>query len=701
MLIMTGIRQPLRKLRSNPTSFFRALLLWCFLCMSCAVHSQISKRQELRTQLRLMEKRSSFTVQDTAYLDLVNSLAQEMRYYQADSLLKLASDALQISEQMGYLGGKSVALMQLGNYFSDRGKTDSALAYYRKALNLAEQINSDKLKLNLLNVISGEYEYKGDHSKALSGYLAALEMAIGQEDLLQQSIINENIANLYAGQKYYDESLEYYNKVKKLNDSLGNEIAQAETMSNLASVYADIKNLEYAMFNVNRSIDIFEKYRIMDWLAFAYETKGKVYLKKYNYNWALYWYRQSELLHENLDDDRARIDLFNGMAETYIGLENDSLATRYAEEAFRISRDINFTEGTRKCSKTLYEIYRRQQDYATALAYHELFQELSDTLSRNENRQSLSLLKTKTDYEQQKETLIRENEKALASQKRFIYFASGLLLFSILVIYLVYRSKKLQQRLTRELEAKHEILEKRKAELQADNETKVKLFSIIGHDLRGPVGALKELLQIFKDGEISIDELASYMPKLRSDVDHIFFTLNNLLSWGYSQLNGSVTRPTAVLLDNIAAENIKLLNEIAENKSIKIVSEIPAHTQVWSDPNQVDIVLRNLISNALKFTPENGMVTLSAEEKNDYWIISIRDTGVGMDRLTLQKIFKSDNTHSTYGTANEKGTGLGLSLCKEMILKNGGEIWVDSLLRKGSTFYFTLPKASGTYSKAV
>ncbi|MGB5314657.1 MAG: HAMP domain-containing sensor histidine kinase, partial [Robiginitalea sp.] len=446
---------------------------------------------------------------------------------------------------------------------------------------------------------------------------------------------------------------------------------------------------------------IFEKYRIMDWLAFAYETKGKVYLKKYKYNWALYWYRQSEVIHENLDDDRARIDLYNGMAETYIGLENDSIATRYAEEAFRISNSINFAEGTKKCSKTLYEIYRRQQDYATALAYHELYQELSDTLSRNENRQSLSMLKTKTEYEQQKQLLIKDNEKALAAQKRFIYFGSGLLLVSLLIIYLVYRSKKLQQRLTRELEAKQEILERRKSELQSDNETKVKLFSVIGHDLRGPVGALKELLQIFKDGEISINELASYMPKLRSDVDHIFFTLNNLLSWGYSQLNGAVTRPTSVLLEGIAAENIKLLNEIAENKSIKIISEIPANTQVWSDPHQVDIVLRNLISNALKFTPENGMVTLHAEEKEEYWIISIRDTGVGMDRLTLQKIFKEENTHSTYGTANEKGTGLGLTLCKEMILKNGGEIWVDSLLRKGSTFYFTLPKAAGTYSKAV
>ena len=697
---MFRIRLVLRKNR-NVQHLNSGLLLWFLLLSVYGLHAQISKKQELQTQLRLKEQRSSFYVQDTAYLDALNELASEMRYYNTDSLYILASKSLKYSKEAGYVYGQSTSLEQLGHYFSDRGVSDSALTYYRQAMNLARENDLEAQELSLYNHISGEFEYKGNYAKALGGYLKALEMAIEQEDLLQQSIINENIANLYAAQKYYDESLEYYKKVKKLNDSIGNEIAQAETMSNLASLYGDIKKLEYAMFNVNRSIDIFEKYRIMDWLAFAYETKGKVYLKKYNYNWALYWYRQSEMLHQNLEDDRARIDLFNGLAETYIGLENDSLATVYAEDAIRISKKINFSEGVKKCSRTLYEIYRRKQDYATALAYHELYQELSDTLSRNENKQSLSLLQTKTEYEQQKQALIRDNEKALASQKRYLYAGAVLLLLSILIIYLVYRSKKLQQRLTRELEAKHEILEKRKTELQVENETKVKLFSIIGHDLRGPVGALKELLQIFKDGEITMSELASYMPKLRSDVDHIFFTLNNLVSWGYSQLNGSTTRPTSVLLEGIAAENIKLLNEVAENKSIKIVSEIPANTQVWSDPNQVDIVLRNLISNALKFTPENGMVTLSAEEKSEYWIISIRDTGVGMDRLTLQKIFKDDNTHSTYGTANEKGTGLGLALCKEMITKNGGEIWVDSLLRKGSTFYFTLPKAAGTYSEAV
>ena len=121
---------------------------------------------------------------------------------------------------------------------------------------------------------------------------------------------------------------------------------------------------------------------------------------------------------------------------------------------------------------------------------------------------------------------------------------------------------------------------------------------------------------------------------------------------------------------------------------------------MYSDSNQIDIVVRNLISNALKFTPDNGVITIRAKEGKDNWEISIQDTGVGMDKETLEKLFSKSSNVSTYGTNNEKGTGLGLALCKEMIEKNKGHIWVESKLRLGSCFYFTLPKAKKSYSKA-
>ena len=452
-------------------------------------------RAELRREIQKLERSKEFNPRDSVYIEKLNELALEIRFYQADSLLLLGETMLDLSEAAGYTRGRSKANMRLADYYSDRGLNSKAIRYYKKGLALADGQEYRRLRLKGLNSLSGEFAYKGDYGRALNGYLEALELAQQLDELIMQSIILENIANLYSEQKDFEAALAYYKQVKRLNDSIGDDVIKAETMSNLGSLYADMGNLEYAMFNVNQSIDIFEEHRVMDWLAYAYETKGKIYLKKFNYKWALYWYNQSEMLHLSLDDERARIDLLNGMAQAQFGQGNDSLASVYATDAFRISNEINFTHGKRDCAKTLYKIHRNREDYATALAYHELFQQLSDSLTKTENRQSLNLHKTKDEYEKQKAALILANEKALAQQQRYIRIGWVILLIATIIIYLVWRSRKLEKQLTTELQIKQEFLEKRKTELQDISETKTKLFSIIGHDLRGPIGALQGLLE--------------------------------------------------------------------------------------------------------------------------------------------------------------------------------------------------------------
>lgn len=685
---------------SNKLNLILALVAVCLMGISPSFGADPS-RKSLLVEIRAMERMAGFSVQDTAYINRLVDLAGAIRYYNSDSLYTLASQTIEYSKKARYDKGECRGYLRMGDYFSDRGANDKALDYYRMGLEMTREHDFEELRLKILSNMAGEFGYKGDYGSALNHYLEALELAEADENLLMQSIINENIANLYGEQKDYEQCLAYYKKVKRINKSIGNEIIEAETLSNLASLYADMGQLEYAMFNVNQSIDVFEHHRILDWLAFAYETKGKIYLKEHNYKWALYWYNQSEMLHGQIDDDRSRIDLLNGMAKAHLAKGNDSLATHYANVAFDLSKKINSRDGTRDCAQTLYRVYRKNEDYATALAYHEFFQQLSDSLSKTENQQSLNLHKAKTQYEQQKAALIAASDLELSRQKRYIRIGWVLLFIALVILYLVFRSKKLQKRLTEELLEKKDILERRKEELVANNETKTKLFSIIGHDLRGPIGALKGLLDMFRDGEVSQEEFKVFIPKLRSDVDHICFTLNNLLSWGNTQLNGSVTKPASISLAGIVQENINLLAEQAQKKSIRMVSEVDENTLIWADPNQVDIVVRNLISNALKFTPHHGMVTITATEENRHWEIAIRDTGVGMDRVTLERLFKDKDTTSTYGTDNEKGTGLGLSLCSEMVEKNKGKIWAESIPRKGSTFYFTLPKPANSFIQAV
>ncbi|MGB6152356.1 MAG: tetratricopeptide repeat-containing sensor histidine kinase [Pricia sp.] len=676
------------------------LLLGGILFISIHGHAQQNVKDSLKAEIQKTTSQAKFSTKDTLYIDLVNALAEEMRFYKSDSLFQLSQEALQLSTSAGYTLGENTALLNLGHYYSDKGLHKEGISHYKKSLELAKALNHEPLILDAQNNLAGEYGYKGDYAKALIGYLEGIEMAKAYDNKLLLSIMNENIASLYVSQKDYVQALEFYKKVKKINQEIGNDIYSAETMSNIASLYAEMGQLDYAMYNANSSITVFEKNEIMDWLAFAYEIKGKTYLKEKKFEWAMYWYNQSEMLHKNLDDERGKIDLLNGMAEAYLGLKKDSLSEQYALEAFEVSDRLKFKEGKQKCAKTLYKINKNKQDFAMALEYHELYQTLSDTLSRNENKKSLTLLKTKMEHEKQKEDLIEENRKQLAQQRNYVNAALAILLIFIIVTFLVRRSERIQKNLNTALKEKTAKLENSEKELRDINLTKDKLFSIIGHDLRGPIGAFQGLLKLFKEGDIGQTEFMAFVPKLRHDIDHISFTLNNLLTWGHTQMNGAVTKPRVVPLSSVVKDNMHLLSEIAETKSIKLVSQISTGTLVWSDGDQIDIVIRNLISNALKFTPENGMVTITAQEKRKFWQVSIRDTGIGMDEKTVEKIFAVNTNHTTYGTNNEKGTGLGLSLCKEMVEKNGGTIWVESLLRKGSTFHFTVPKAKKSYRQA-
>ncbi|MGB5608030.1 tetratricopeptide repeat protein, partial [Eudoraea sp.] len=404
-----------------------AAIVILVICSMTDANAQQELQKKYKDSIRKLKSQKDFSTRDTLYIDLLNELGSQLRYYNTDSLLLLSKEALQLSIDSGYKEGECRSRLRLGDYFSDKGDSDKAIYNYKVGHEIAKELGNKDLSLRIINNLAGENAYKGDYAHALTGYLEAIEIAEEIDDKKMLSIMNENIANLYASQKDYEQSLDFYKKVKKINGELGNEIIIAETLSNLASVYADMGKLDYAMFNINSSVGIFEKHKIIDWLAFTYEIKGKIYLKENKYKWALYWYNQSELLHRSLDDYRGKIDLYNGMAEAYLGQGKDSISEKIALQAYAISDRIQFMEGTQKCAYTLYRINKNKKNYSEALNFHELYQKLSDTLSRNENKKSLTMLKTKTEYDKQKQTLIEENEKALAQQQRYIIAALAIL----------------------------------------------------------------------------------------------------------------------------------------------------------------------------------------------------------------------------------------------------------------------------------
>ena len=670
--------------------------------MSFPVNAQsFSQHDSLSYKLQRLESTNRFNPKDTTHINLLTRLAFSYRYLDTDSLYSIAERALKYSKDIDYTHGKIRALDALGNYYYNKGNRDKSMPMFEKALELATEIDDLDSEISIINALAQNYSFEGNYAEALNLNLKGIDLAKKIDNQEMLSILNENIAGLYADQKDFKNALMFYDTVQKINRRMGDEVIDAETQSNMASLYKDAKDFKNAMFNINRSINTFEKNKIYDWLAYAYEVKGDIYLDQGKYKWALYWYDQSNMLFKHqIEDDRIKIQLMNGMAKVYFGLEKDSLSLNYAKKGLTLSKKIKSIQGQIDCSETLYKVYKKNGDDAEALGYLETFKSLSDSLFKDKNKQSLSLLETKLQYEQEKQELIESNQAALAKQRNYIYFSVIILLILSIITFVIRRSENIQKKLNKELKEKSLAVTQREAQLHEINKTNTKLFSIIGHDLRGPIGGLQGILKMFTDGEITTKELVSFIPKLKTDVENISFTLNNLLSWGMNQLNGVVTKPKRVSLSNLVVNNIQLLSEIANSKSLKIINQLPDNPRIWADNHQIDIVVRNLLSNAIKFTPENGLITIDAEEKSGMWQISIRDTGIGMTAEMQRTIFKDSSNVTTYGTNNEKGTGLGLSLCKEMVHKNKGEIWVESVPRKGTTFFFTVPKALNRYQKA-
>ncbi|MFN3137482.1 MAG: ATP-binding protein [Allomuricauda sp.] len=686
----------------HATTMLRILLCAFMLAVSLPVLAQSSnERDSLAYRLQRLESTNRFNPKDTTHIKLLVELAFSYRYLEMDSLYSIGKRALEYSEKIDYTYGKIKGLDALGNYYYNKGEREKSMPLFQEALRLATEAKDIPSELSIINAMAQNYSFEGNYAEALNLNLKGIDLAREIDNQPMLSVLNENIAGLYADQKDFKNALMFYDTVQKINRRLGDEVIDAETQSNMASLYKDAKDYKNAMFNINRSISTFEKHKVYDWLAYAYEVKGDIYLDQEKYKWALYWYDQSNMLFKHqIEDDRIKIQLMNGMAKVYFGLEQDSLALVYAKKGLALSDKIKSLQGKIDCSETLYKLHKKNGNTPEALAYLESFKILSDSLFKDKNKQSLSLLETKLQYEQEKQELIEANETALAKQRNYIYFSVIILMILSIITFVIRRSENIQRKLNRELKEKSTAVTQREAQLHEINKTNTKLFSIIGHDLRGPIGGLQSMLKLFTDGEISTKEFVSFIPKLKTDVDNISFTLNNLLSWGMNQLNGVVTKPKRVSLSNLVNNNIQLLSEIANSKSIKIINQLPENPRIWADSHQMDIVVRNILSNAIKFTPENGLITINAVEKAGMWQVSIRDTGIGMTAEMQRSIFKDSSNITTYGTNNEKGTGLGLSLCKEMVLKNNGEIWVDSVPRKGTTFYFTVPKAINRYQKA-
>ena len=259
----------------------------------------------------------------------------------------------------------------------------------------------------------------------------------------------------------------------------------------------------------------------------------------------------------------------------------------------------------------------------------------------------------------------------------------------------VYETKDLMEEKAFDLVQLNLKLEESEDELQRLNASKDKFFSIIAHDLKSPFTALLGYTDILVQDfdELSNEEIKEFIGSLHETSRNVFQLLEGLLNWSRIQTGRMPYEPEIFDLDEICSLVVKLFGKNAERKNVEFKNQINAGIKVFADKEMINGVIRNLVSNAIKFTPTGGSLTIKSRDLGNYHEVSVCDTGVGISEKDIEKLFKIDIHHTTKGTENEMGTGIGLILCKELVEKNFGNIWVESEVNKGASFIFTIPKA--------
>lgn len=277
-----------------------------------------------------------------------------------------------------------------------------------------------------------------------------------------------------------------------------------------------------------------------------------------------------------------------------------------------------------------------------------------------------------------------------------------LLLFILLTLWLHRQRRKLKAMniALSEQRAEQELLlaerQKKQREMGHLNQVQNRILSIIGHDLRGPLSSMYEIFRAYATGEMKIEkeELDIFLKECYQQMGSVYFLAENLLFWAKNQHDGIESLPGNYSLLSMGEEAISLLQQVANSKNIEIEVDIDKDARVHCDYNQISSVLRNLVSNSIKFTTRSGKVTISSREIKDEQIITVSDNGVGMEQDKLDLMLKQRIAYTTKGTDNESGTGLGISLIAEFVEQNGGKLIGSSRPGHGTSFSFSLPVAT-------
>ncbi len=614
---------------------------------------------------------------DEAKVDTLNTLAAFYMANQPPLAEKHAQQALALAESIGYTAGHARALLHLGDYHFRQSNYALGADWATRSLKVAEA-NRDSLAMADAYRLLGNINNLGlrQYTTALGYQQKALAIYEKKSDSARTAALYGSITWIYA--------------ILKINLEEGHQMAKSGT-----KMAAKLNNLQLVSYNLN--------------------SRGLLFKAQEAYDSAVYYLKRSIEVAQQAED--LAVIGYNKilLGEVMLATGRLSEAERLFREAEEECMALNLRGLARNAHFGLAKTLERTGDYRGAYHFQKRYMQLNDSLVGWETQQKTLLLQLEYQAEKREARIEQlENEKRLAQLTNRIYIGVSLatLAAMLAIIFLLMRNSRQRAAANRVLMEKNLEIKQQNWELMSSreevaqqrdvvaqqnenlaqlNRTKDRLFSIIGHDLRGPVANLRTLLSLVAKKHVAPEEFVTLAPRLAQQVTQIHDTLENLLQWSLTQMKGVTRHPSAIDVADLLQRMAEAMNPAAQEKGIRLNTRFPASpVKVYADDNQLQLVLRNLLQNALKFTPQYGAITIGAQPTEDWVEIVVADTGIGISPDRIPFLFSAAHTQSTTGTLGEKGTGLGLILCKEMVEANEGRLTVKSEVNKGSTFAIKL-----------
>ena len=617
---------------------------------------------------------------DSERLDIYIAIGKYYQYSNPDSAFFYLQQGIKQFTTSDFKRGIATLTSKLGSLEANHGNVEVGRRMQKEALGIYEELGNRRGiggVHNALGILDG---MQGNNDSAASHFIIALRAyeTISYTDGIVDVYIN--LGKINSELNYFDKALEYNNKALGLITDANEVKSRSNLYNNIAIIYGKKGNLKKALEYLEKALKLSDKDEYIDIYVYSLLNMGIVYSRFGDDTKALS--QLSEALkiakEKQMKGEYARV-LINIAGIT--GKTDAPKAIAQVKDALLIAQEIGDKLMLEDAYSELIELSKQTGDYKSAVALMEEFKRYQDSTSGMEKTMAIANLQAVYELEQSnnKLTQLRLIDQA-HNLKRNILITVVVCLAMFIVFILFYLDK------TRSLNT---VLSKKEEQLADANKVKDRLFSVIGHDLRSPIGNITMILDVLEDQSSNPDD-QQMLHSLKEQASASLETLDKLLYWGKAQISGKKIEIADFGTDEHISKNVRLLKMGAEQKNIAIQNNVDRAIIIHGDPSHFDFIIRNLLSNAIKFTRTSGIIQINADTTGmpGYTVFSVKDNGVGMSADKLLHIFEPF-VNNTVGTAKEKGTGIGLMLCKEFVLENNGEIWVESTEGEGTTFYFS------------